>query len=245
METIQNIYDGPVKPVAKKSIKPISLDYANSGDASEIDNGIRETIKGIRVSILAMGLGLAKIKAKGLYVDLDCVSMYQYIQRLCDETKMDMGSIYNWISIGEAYIKYKNDLEKIGFSDTDGPTKLPYIARALEANRKNVVFKNVKDMSVREFKVFSRGDTEEDEEEKSKKITVRDNDVYIGKTLAIQISDKLDTKTRNYFKKYILIAGEALQRGEVILPVQLYDMDELKRFERSLKRLRNKLREEN
>jgi hypothetical protein len=32
-----------------------SLDYAGSDDAAEIDTGIRETIKGIRLSILAMG----------------------------------------------------------------------------------------------------------------------------------------------------------------------------------------------
>jgi len=242
MKTIPNVYDGPVKPVAKKSAEPIPLDYAYSNVADEIDNGIRETIKGIRVSILAMGLGLAKIKAKGLYIDLDCGSMNQYVQKLCDETKMDRSSIFNWLSIGEAYIKYKNDLERIGFSDNDGPTKLTYIDRALEANRKQEVFKNIKDMSVREFKVFSRGDSD-DEEEKSKKITVRDNNVYIGKTLAIQISDKLDTKTRNYFKKIILIAGEAMQEGEVILPVRLYDIDELRSFERAAKRLRDEMRE--
>ena len=40
----------------------VTLDYAASENAVEIDNGIRDTIKGIRISILAMGLGLANIK---------------------------------------------------------------------------------------------------------------------------------------------------------------------------------------
>jgi len=243
MKAIVNVYDGPVKPAGKKKSEAISLDYAYSNVADEIDTGIRETIKGVRVSILAMGLGLAKIKNKGLYIDLDCGSMNQYVQKLCDETKMDRSSLFNWMSIGEAYIKYKNDLEKIGFNDDDGPTKLPYIERALESKRKNEVFKNIKDMSVREFKAFARGDNEEEEEDKSKKITVKDNDIYIGKTIAVQISDKLDTKTRNYFRKLILTAFEAMQEGEIILPIKLYDHDELRRFERAALRLRNELRE--
>ena len=39
----------------------ITLDYAASDKAVEIDRGIRETIKGIRLSILAMGLALANM----------------------------------------------------------------------------------------------------------------------------------------------------------------------------------------
>ena len=241
-QAIANVYDGPVKPAVKIQSEAISLDYAYSDTADEIDTGIRETIKGIRVSILAMGLGLAKIKAKGLYIDLNCGSMNQYVEKLCDETKMDRSSIFNWLNIGEAYIKYKNDLERIGFNDDDGPTKLPYIDRALETKGKQEVFKNIKDMSVREFKSFSRAG-DDDEEDKSKKITVRDNEVYIGKTLAIQISDKLDARTRAYFKKIILIAGEAMHEGEVVLPVRLYDMDELRKFEPVIRKMKKEMRE--
>jgi hypothetical protein len=242
-QVIANYYDGPIKPVKKMNAAPIPLDYAYSEVASDIDNGIRDTIKGIRVSILAMGMGLAKIKNKGLYIDLDCGSMNQYVEKLCDETKMDRSSIFNWLSIGEAYIKYRNDLERVGFNDNDGPTKLPYIEKALETNRKNEVFKNIKDMSVREFKAFSRGEADEDGETNAK-ITVRDNEVYIGRTLAVQISDKLDAKTRSYFKKIILAAGNAMQEGEVILPVRLYDTDEMRRFERAADRLKKEMRGE-
>ncbi|GAB6390668.1 MAG: hypothetical protein MdMp014T_0041 [Treponematales bacterium] len=67
--------DGPRKLPKKPAAPAFSLDYANSEDAGEIDAGIRETIKGIRLSILAMGIGLAKIKAKELYLDLNYHSM--------------------------------------------------------------------------------------------------------------------------------------------------------------------------
>jgi hypothetical protein len=66
-ETIQNEYDGPRPPVKRVSMPSIRLDYAVSDNAEEIDAGIRESIKGVRISILAMGVGLARLKAKGLF----------------------------------------------------------------------------------------------------------------------------------------------------------------------------------
>jgi hypothetical protein len=133
-----------------------SLDYANSNDAGEIDKGIRETIKGIRLSILAMGIGLAKIKDRGLYIDLEYHSMAKYIESLCDEFQMDRSSLHNWLYIGEAYLKYRKELERVGFSDGDDPTKLHYVDRALAVYPKNDVFRTVKNMSVRQFINFSR-----------------------------------------------------------------------------------------
>jgi hypothetical protein len=49
------------------SILKISFIYSYAGD---IDQGIREYIRGHKLNILAMGIGLAKIKTKGLYADL-------------------------------------------------------------------------------------------------------------------------------------------------------------------------------
>jgi hypothetical protein len=69
-ETIPNQYNGPKPPAKRMATGHFSLDYANSDDAAEIDAGVRETIKGIRFSIMAMGIALARFKAKGLYVDL-------------------------------------------------------------------------------------------------------------------------------------------------------------------------------
>ena len=95
------------------------LDYINSADAEEIDTGIRKTIMDVRLSILAMGLGLAKIKSESLYKDLGFRSMLEYIDDLSAGTKMNRSGIYNWLYIGEAYIKYKDELDRIGFSEID------------------------------------------------------------------------------------------------------------------------------
>ena len=60
---------------------------------------------------------------------------------------MTRTNIYNWVYIGEAYVKHQADLERIGFDDGDGPTKLPFLPRALEHHAKREVFRNVKEMS--------------------------------------------------------------------------------------------------
>jgi hypothetical protein len=239
-EVIQNRYDGPGKPEKKLPPGHFSLDYANSDDAADIDAGIRETIRGVRLSILAMGIGLARIKARGLYVDLTYHSMAQYIESLCDQTRMDRSSLHNWLYIGEAYLKYRKELEKIGFSDEDGPTKLPYVGRALALYRKKDVFRAVKDMSLRQFISFSRGEAPPAPEESA--IRVKGNRVYIGDRAAVALDEGLDPKTRAYFEGVIVEAGEALEAGEVLYTTRLYDRDELRRFERAAEKLKKELR---
>jgi hypothetical protein len=59
----------------------------------------------VRLSILAMGMGLARLKARGLYVDLRYHSMNDYLEKLCDDMQIDKTTVYSWLHIGEAYIK--------------------------------------------------------------------------------------------------------------------------------------------
>ena len=238
-EIIQNVYDGARPPAKKLSANNISLDYANSDSADEIDAGIRETIKGVRLSILAMGMGLAKLKTKGLYIDLNYRSMNDYLESLCDEMKIERSTAHNWLYIGEAYIKYRRDLERIEFSDADGPTKLPYVERALKIHDKKEVFRKIKNATLMEFKVFSKGETEKP---KPSKIKVVGNKIYVGKKLAVTFAPELDRKTRAYLTDITVKAGEALQAGEVLYTTRLYDMDELRRFERGAARLKKEMR---
>ncbi|MDR2951752.1 MAG: hypothetical protein LBU82_00765 [Treponema sp.] len=60
METalIKNEYDGPAKSHKIESGQ-FSLDFAYSQDPHVIDSGIRETIRGVKVSIMAMGIAVA------------------------------------------------------------------------------------------------------------------------------------------------------------------------------------------
>jgi hypothetical protein len=237
-ESIKNEYDGPQKP-EKRLRSHFSLDYVNSDDAGEIDAGIRETIKGLRLSILAVGIGLAKIKARGLYIDLKYHSIAKYIESLCDDFQMERSGLHNWLYIGEAYLKYRKDLEKVGFSEEDGPTKLPYVDRALELYQKKDVFRAVKDMSLRQFISFSRGETTTLE---ASIIRVKGNHVYVGDRPAVTLDEGLDPKTRSYFEGIIIEAGEALEAGEVLYTTRLYDPGELRHFERAAEKLKKEMR---
>jgi len=238
-KAIPNEYDGPRAPAKRTPPATFSLDYAASDDAAEIDAGIRDTIKGVRLSILAMGLGLARLKEKELYIDLDYHSMNDYLEKLCDDMQIDKTTVYSWLHIGEAYIKYKKELEKIKFSDEDGPTKLLFVDRALEYHEKSVVLKNVKEMSYRKFKEFSKGD---EAPPPPSKIKVVGNKIYIGRELAVSLAEKLDPQTRSYLEKITVQAGEALEAGEILYTTRLYDKEELRRFERGAEKLKKDIR---
>jgi hypothetical protein len=237
---IQNQYDGPKPPEKRLPAGHFNLDYAYSDDPAEIDQGIRETIKGIRLSILAMGIGLAKIKEQRLFVDLKYHSMAKYIEALCEDAQMERSGVFNWLYIGEAYTKYRKDLDKIGFSDEDGPTKLPYVEKALTLYQKKDVFKAVKEMSLRQFVSFSRGEPAPSPTESD--IRVKGNQVYIGDRPAVTLDEELDPKTRAHLEGIIVEAGKALEAGEVLYTTRLYDMEELRRFDRAAEKLKKDLR---
>jgi hypothetical protein len=112
---------------------------------------------GIRLTILAMGIALARFKEWEMYLDLDYHSMNDYIEALCDQIQIDRSTPHLWLLIGEAYFKYRKELEKIKFTDEDGPTKLRYVDKALQIHEKRDVFRNLKEMSYRGFKGFAKG----------------------------------------------------------------------------------------
>ena len=224
----------------------VNLDYIESDNAAEIDMGIRESIRGIGFSVLAIGLGLANIKARNLYKDLGFGNLTQYIRMLCDETKADKGHIFGWLRIGEAYIKHRSELEKVGFCDNDGATKLSYLNRALEKNKKQAVFDNIKNMSFREFKNFAKGQiaagiAAESPVGKNWQIKVRGNNIYIDDKLAIILSNKIDERVYKYFKRVLDAACEALEKGGVIVPVLMRNRKEADRFEDALARFKAEL----
>jgi hypothetical protein len=239
-ETIPNQYDGPQPPAKRTPPPSISLDYADSDDALEIDAGIRKSIKGLRLSILAMGLGLARFKARGMYIDLNYHSMNDYLETLCTEMKVERSTVHNWLYIGEAYIKYRKDLERIEFTDADGPTKLPYVDRALETHEKKEVFRKVKEATLAEFKEYAKGETSAPE---PSKIRVIGNRVYVGRKLAVTLAEDLDPKTKAYLAGINVQAGQALEAGEVLYTTRLYDLGEMRRFGPAAERLKKELRE--
>ena len=215
----------------------IFLDYVKSDNPAEIDQGIRDTIRGVCYSILTMGLGLARIKSEGLFRKLKFRSMSAYVDRLCEETQMDRSNIYNWLSIGEAYSKYQRELEQIGFSDQDGPTKLPFLERALELGEKDEVFSNLKNMSQREFADFAKSGSVEKSDD-IPFLEIRGNAFYLQGRRAIIVNKSLGEKNTAMLKKTVRVVCRALQRGGVVVAVHLRNPKEARRFKNEARRIR-------
>jgi hypothetical protein len=165
--------------------------------------------------------------------------MNDYLETLCADMKVERSTVHNWLYIGEAYIKYRKDLERIEFTDMDGPTKLPYIGRALEIHEKKEVFRKVKESTLKEFKEYAKGETTEPE---PSKIRVVGNKVYVGRKLAVTLAEELDPKTKAYLAGINVQAGQALEAGEVLYTTRLYDADEMRRFERGAEKLKKEMR---
>jgi hypothetical protein len=144
-------------------------------------------------------------------------------------------------NIMAAYVDHYKELSKHGFTLGRNAHKLRFLERALENHADaDEVYKRAANSTFREFADWARGGDEE--EVPLSKIRVAGNKIFVGKTLAVTLAEELDPKTKAYFANINAEAGRALEAGEVILPVRLYDMDELKRFERAADKLKKELR---
>jgi len=244
METLPNIYDGPKKQHRIIKHSQFQLDFAYSQDAGVLDTGIRETIRGVKLSIMAMGIALYRVDVGGLYADLGFRKFGEYIDSLVKETGMSRSNLYNWEYIGQAYITHRSELDKIGFTDDDGPTKLPFLNRALERHPKREVYKNIKNMSRREFEEWSRGAIIEDGK-KHKTVAIKKGGVFAGKEPLAVFSEEISLQDRRYYEKLLMEGAIAIKQNEYAGIYRFYDEAEKKRFDRIYQRELGKLRTKN
>ena len=169
--------------------------------------------------------------------------MLRYIDSLSIDTKMYRSTMYNWLNIGEAYIKHREELDRIGFSENDGPTKLPYIKRALENRESDEVFDSIKNMTLNEFIDFSRGEAQGAKRSRRVPyIEIRGNVVYLKGKRAIIVSTKIRAKIQKYFLKVISVACKALDKGGRIVPVHVRNKKESERFKQVYSRVMAEVR---
>jgi len=236
METIKNEYDGPKKIArAIKSQAPVKLDFAYSQDATEVDAGIKDTIRGVKLSIMAMGIALYRVDVSGLFIDLGFKKFGEYIDHLAEDTGMSRTTIYNWEYIGEAYITHRAELDRIGFNDDDGPTKLPFLPRALEHYTKREVFKNIKDMSKREFEDWSRGKIIQNDK-KYKSVKIKGANIFVGNSPLVSFAEGISPQDRRYYEALLLEGAQAMEQNEYAKIYRFYDADEARRFDRFYQR---------
>lgn len=236
MDTIKNEYSGPKKPhreLAKAG--EFQLDFAYSTDAAAVDTGIKSAIRGVKLSIMAMSIALYRIDVGGMYIDLGFKKFGEYIDHLAEATGMSRTNFYNWVYIGEAYITHRSDLDRIGFSDDDGPTKLPFLPRALEHFPKREVFKNIKDMSKREFEDWSRGIIST-KNKKFRVIKIKGNRIFAGSAPLVTFDDGISPKDRRFYESLLLEGAQAVAKNEFAKVYRFYDESEVRQFDRYYQR---------
>ena len=240
MDAIKNEYDGPKKLVKKIKSEMFTLDYAYSEDASILDAGIKETIRGVKVSTLAIGIALHRVNQEGLYIDLGFKNFNRYVESLASETGMSKKTVYNWTYIGQAYITHRPELEKIGFSDDDAPTKLPFLPLALEYYPKREVFKNILSMSKHEFENWVRLPASENKV--FKPVTIKGSQLYAGKTPIVTFSPAISPKDRRYYEGLLIEGATAIEQNEIVGIFRFYSPAEKLVFERIYNREIKKIR---
>ena len=223
------------KPLQIPKGEHYSLDFASSPDATEIDAGIREAIRGVKISIMAMGIALYRMDIGGMFIDLGFKKFGEYIDHLAEDSGMSRTNLYNWEYIGEAYITHRADLDKIGFNDADGPTKLPFLARALEHHQRREVFRNIKNMTKREFEEWSR-EPQIENNTKYESVKIKGVGVYVGNSPIVSFAEEMSPKDRRYYETLLMEGAKAIQQNEFAKVYRFYDADEARRFDRIYQR---------
>jgi hypothetical protein len=244
LSAISNVYDGPRKSVKKPPVRLFSLDFANSTDPAVLDSGIRETMRGINLSAMAVSRALYRLCASGDYIDLGYKSKGAYIDSLVEETGHSRAIFYRWIDNGEIIEKYRTELERIEFADNDGPTKLTYLPKALENHPKKEAFKNLKEMPVRQFESYAKGEKKSAPIVSYKNVSVKGDQVYAGDEPLINSSAELSPEDRRYFKNLLVKAAQAKADNQYLRWYEFYDEREANKFDkvynREIKILRRK-----
>ena len=221
----------------------VSLEYVSSDDPVELDEGIRNSIRGVGLSILSSGLGLAKVKAGKHFLRLGWKNLTAYVENIARESKYDRGTIFSWLKVGETWIKYREDLEKIGFDVAMGSSKLAYLDKALAKRPKNEVFDNLLIMSYRDFRDYA-GQTPKKDKKTVPFWEIRGNILYIeGKRAAI-INRSLSARNLDMLIRALRSAAIALERDCYILAVHLNSYEEMMRFRARAKRLKKRMQQE-
>ena len=195
-------------------------------DPELLNESILETIKMNENSILSIGLALVKIKTERLFRNLGFKNMTSYVLNLAKKTERDRSSIYNWLNIGEIYLKYCKELENAGFSSKDGATKLIYLERALKNHPKKEVYRKIKAMTHRDFADYARLIIVViDDDENALEIASENNENYLTEEIddwgyifyyrkmkAIRVNKKLGRNVLSMLLFFIKAAFEIIEK---------------------------------
>jgi hypothetical protein len=135
--------------------KMFTLDFIDSENLEEIEEGIRETVKGVVLSKAAVCEALAHIDKKKLYSQAGYTNFRQYLQD--ERIPIKYKTAKEYAKIGDTLMRHRGSLDEVDFSEEDGLKKLIYLDKALKNHTGETltVYKKVKEYSLREFQKFA------------------------------------------------------------------------------------------
>ena len=227
-------------------------------NGSTLNTSILNTIKTADNSILSIGISLVKIRDYRLYDGLGYKNMSAYVRYLIKESQRDRSSIYKWLQIGEVYLKYKKELTEIGFSSKDGPTKLPYLEKALKNKPQKEVYDALMKMKQKEFSRYARSVVEDiavslisidenieentDEHEKEREFIY-----FYKRKAAVKLNKKIGKYELRIMRLAIRLGFNIIARETHVCAVHLNSKQEYELFRplatKAREELQNRLRE--
>lgn len=146
------------KPVDLTPAPEVSLNYAGSDDLKTIERGIRETVRGQVLSVMAICKALHRIQAEELYRQAGLSTFGEYLDSRRIPVPKSTGSEY--AKIGKALTEHADQLSRVDFTEADGLKKLLFLDQAIQnGGEKDALVRLGKD-SFRDFRAFAKGQAE-------------------------------------------------------------------------------------
>ncbi len=187
-----------------------------NGTLYQIENSIKALDK---IHLLALAVGLYRIRSEKLYADGDCEykNFKNYFLNRGEGTfSFGYKQALRYTEIGEAFSKYKKQLEDTGYEEKFGLQKLKYLPKALKThkNQEEQVFNKLKSETLENFIEYSSKKpgtlmSLEDSEKKTKKKHSISEDKKTIKSQKLKI-EKLESAIEKKSKDKVFILADAI-----------------------------------
>lgn len=228
-------------PVPRQGRLPIELDYLHSDNLSMIEQGIKETVKGVDFSNLVVALAFAKIDQQALYAQAGCKSYLEYLDKAEDRLNMSRQTMSDYKRIGEIYIEYKSQLQQVGYREEGNLHKLRYLPRALERHPAQEVFRRLVRDSLRKFAAYASPEMEVAAaagREHLPRIEITNRRISVDGKNILRFDPDLKPAVREELAGYLVKIYEVRATGNKPYILNVYDEQEARAVERFLSRRR-------
>ena len=227
-----------------QSQKQYDLDFLYSNDLAEIEEGIKETFKGVNFANFGLCMAFAKIDREALYLQAGHKSYLQYLDQAEDRLNMSRKTMSDYKRMGEAYLDHKADLQLNGFKGEGHLHKLRYLEQALKIHDPDEVFQRIANDPFRRFRDYATGESPSERSDTEPvlqyvpDIQITPERIVVDGKNILNFPGDLDERTKEELADYLKQIYEVRATGNRPYVFSLYDENEARAVERYLRRHR-------